>query len=134
MDTKWTPRGGEKVAFSCLDFRFGAQYLGSWRGKMAAKKKVSKRGLVAGKKSKSRTAAWKDEGRGKPKRMRSEGPLEPTEILTKKRSGEDRRPEEARARSEASSAVMDVEGGTWTGGERREGGERRILPDRRKTA
>jgi hypothetical protein len=42
--------------------------------------------------------------------------------------------EEEPGRSEGSSAVMDIEHGKWTGQERREGGERRILPDRRKTA
>lgn len=101
---------------------------------MALKKKVSKRGLVAGKKSKSRTAAWRNEPRAESKQVGHEAPLEPTEILTEKRSRKERRPSEERGRSEVPSAVMDVEEGTWTGEERREGGERRILPDRRKTA
>ncbi|HET7441054.1 MAG TPA: hypothetical protein VFJ47_07120 [Terriglobales bacterium] len=54
--------------------------------------------------------------------------------MTEKQSGKERRPEEERGRSEVPAAIMDVEEGTWTGAERREGGERRTLPDRRKTA
>ena len=73
---------------------------------MAQKKKVSKRSPAAAKKRPSRTAPWRNDGRAKAKPTRSEGPLEPTEIITEKSSGEDRRV----------------------------GGERRILPDRRKSA
>jgi|SRR5579862_5192572 len=101
---------------------------------MAGKKKVLGRSRTTAKKRPSRTAARRNDRREELKQVGPEAPLEPTEILTEKRSGEHRRPEEERGRSEVPSAVMDVEEGTWTGQERREGGERRILPDRRKTA
>lgn len=101
---------------------------------MVRKKRVSGRSRTTAKKRPSRPAAWRNEPRAESKQVGPEAPLEPTEILTEKQSGKERRPEEERGRSEVPAAIMDVEEGTWTGAERREGGERRTLPDRRKTA